>query len=237
MNALNRLKRIISANINHMLEKAEDPEVMIKQLIREMDQEIINLRTEVARAIATEKKIGRHKERLQAERDKWHENSVWAVKHDNDERARTALGKKLAVEQELSQVEQQHDAARSLSDSMKMQLQTLEDKIQEARRKKDLLLARKRRAQAQQFLMNTAGRFEQAGAALASDLNDPVLSADNRLSSLEDTITEMETMNAARQEVLENTRSPDAEFDRARRQEAVEDALNTLKMTVRNSDD
>ena len=128
----------------------EDPESMLKQLIREMDENIINLRNESIKALATEKRFSRQIEATKKKIRTWQENSEKAVLDGNDKLARDALARKIQETQRLPDLEEQRSHAREAGATLKEQLRLLEDKVQEARRRKEILVARKRSAQSRQ---------------------------------------------------------------------------------------
>ncbi|MFC1671838.1 PspA/IM30 family protein [Planctomycetota bacterium] len=125
------MRNIIASNLNRLVEKAEDPEQMIRQLIRDMDESIISLRLEVAKAIAAEKRLGR----------------------------RIEVTKKTDAPGMLKELEHQHEEAARMSAAMKEQLQQLENKIQEARRKREILIVRRHRAEAEESMINATEEF------------------------------------------------------------------------------
>ena len=147
MGIAKRIKRIISANINDLIEKAEDPETMVNQLIREMDESIISLRAEVAKTIATEKRVAHRVEDARKQVRTWQESSEKAVRDGNDDIARKAIAEKLEADRSFAELKNQHKEASDLSRMLKGRLLELEGKTEEARRKKETLVARKRSAQ------------------------------------------------------------------------------------------
>ena len=106
MGFLNRIKRIISANIDHVIENADEPEVMIEQLIGEMDEGIMNLRMETARTIAGEKRLTRRMEDSLAKIRTWKEESERAVLEGNDALARKAIANRLGEERAFADLEE-----------------------------------------------------------------------------------------------------------------------------------
>jgi len=229
MKVLERVRKIIASNINHLIEKAEDPEKMIKQLIRDMDESIINLRTEVAKAIAAEKRLGRRAEETEKAVTTWQENSEKAVKDGNDDLARQAIVKKIDTEKLLAELRHQHEEAAQVSAMMKEQLQQLENKIQEARRKKEILIARKHRAEAQKSMIDAAQEFSRVSRRADSLLTYVSSDVPQTMDLLEDSVMELEARNEARLELLQESRGIEETLAEARRDETVEEELNALK--------
>lgn len=236
MNTIGKIKRIISANINHMIEKAEDPEKMVKELIREMDENIINLRLEVARAIAAEKRLARRIEETTIQEKTWRDNSERAVREGNDELARKALQHQFDEEKNLTMLQEQHKRAEATSAVMKEELRLLENKIQEARRKKEILIARKRSAEAQKSLLSTTQKFSHIARETDSLLDRVNLESPVTLRSLEEQILELETESEAQREIMSSDPDLEQMFDKARNDERVEKVLQELKKKMQKPD-
>ena len=228
MTVFKRIKQIVSANINHLLEKSEDPEKMVKQLIREMDESIVRLRLEVAKAIAAEKRIGRRHDEAAANAEKWQIRSEKAVGSGDDEQARLAIRKKLDCEEAREEFSAQHAKAVRLSAGMVEELRQLENKIQEARQRKDILVARKRRAQAHKAMLDTSEQFGCISRHADSVLSG-VVDASASVDSLDEQVTDMEDQAAARDDLTKASRELEARFDNEDRTVAVEDELKKLK--------
>jgi phage shock protein A len=229
MAIISRIKRIISANINNMIEKAEDPESLLKELIREMDDNIIKLRNEIIKSIAAEKRLARQVEAVQKKVLLWQENSEKAVRDGNDDLARKALGRKITEERNLPDLMEQHQRAVGSSASLKEQLRLLEDKVQDARRKNEILIARKRSAQAHQSLLTATQNF--AAAARKSDalLAEAHLLTPGAFESIEDEVLRLETEAEALQEVMHQEPCLEEVFERSKTNEAIERQLEELK--------
>ncbi len=226
---ISRIKRIISANLNSLVEKAEDPESLIRELIREMDASIIRLRGEVTRSIAAEKRLARQLEGAEKKVRLWQENSEKAVSDKDDDLARKALARKLQEERKCADLEEGHVRAKESCAQLKAQLCQLEDKVQEARRKKELLISRKRSAESRKAMLNATRDF--ASAARRSDelLADSGLSASDACRSLEDQVVTMETEAEAMGELVIREPSLEAVFEKSKMETEIERQLAALK--------
>ena len=231
MKILKRVKQIIDANINHLLEKAEDPEKLIKQLVREMDENIVRVRLEVAKAIAAEKRLERRRAESEKAVQRWTEAAGKAVAGGDDGRAREALGKKLDAERDGAELEEQHAKAAAVSRSMKEALHQLEDKVQEARRRKEILIARKYRAEAQKRVLEASDELGRLSTRAGSLLDSGAVDASARFQSLEDKVVDLEVEAEARQEVVEAARDVEGDLQAADRQEHIEQALEEMKQS------
>ena len=228
MAILDRIRRIISSNINSLIEKAEDPESLLKQLIREMDENIIDLRNEIVRSIAGEKRLARRVESAKEKIRIWQENGEKAVQDGDDELARKAIARKIQEEQRMSDLVEHHRRAFESSGSMKEQLRILEDKVQDARRRKEILVARKRSAQAQKAMLSATQGFAKAAResnALLSETESDI----SGTSSLEDDILRIETEAEAMRELTAQEPTLEEVFEKSKAEEEIERRLKELK--------
>ena len=155
MGIFSRLGTLIKSNINDLITKAEDPEKMLSQVLLEMQQQLVEAKKAVAIAIADEKKL---QKQYTAETDKskeWERKAMVAVRAGDDNLARQALSRKQEHETIASQFQQQWIAQKQAVEKLKDALRLLNNKIEEAKRKKNILIARKKRAEAQQQIANT----------------------------------------------------------------------------------
>ena len=155
MGIFSRLGTLIKSNLNDLISKAEDPEKMLTQVLLEMQQQLVEAKKAVAIAIADEKKLNKQ---YAAESDKskeWERKAMVAVRAGDDALARQALSRKQEHETIATQFQQQWQAQKTAVDKLKDALRLLNNKIEEAKRKKNILVARKKRAEAQQQIANT----------------------------------------------------------------------------------
>ena len=155
MGIFSRLGTLIKSNINDLITKAEDPEKMLSQVLIEMQQQLVEAKKAVAIAIADEKKL---QKQYTAETDKskeWERKAMVAVRAGDDNLARQALARKQEHETIANQFQQQWIAQKQAVEKLKDALRLLNNKIEEAKRKKNILIARKKRAEAQQQIANT----------------------------------------------------------------------------------
>lgn len=155
MGIFSRLGTLIKSNINDLITKAEDPEKMLSQVLMEMQQQLVEAKKAVAVAIADEKKL---QKQYTAEADKakeWERKAMVAVRAGDDNLARQALARKQEHETIATQFQQQWMAQKQAVEKLKDALRLLNNKIEEAKRKKNILIARKKRAEAQQQIANT----------------------------------------------------------------------------------
>jgi phage shock protein A len=155
MGMFERLKTVISSNINALISKAEDPEKMLNQMIIDMNEQLIESKKAVAMAIADEKKLERDMMENRAKADEWEKKAMLAVRAGRDDLAKEALLRKQEFEGYAAQLSQQWEAQKQSVEKLKEALRQLQTKIEEANRKKNILIARAKRAEAQQRINET----------------------------------------------------------------------------------
>jgi len=164
MSLLERVTTLIRANLNDLLDRAEDPEKMIKQIILDMQNQLIQVKTQVAAAIADEQKLYQRYLQNQEEADKWQKKAELAVSKGDDELAKEALQRRNSYQSVADGFKAQYEEQKQQVEVLKSALEKLEAKIDEAERKKDLLIARARRADAEKAIHETVAGIGQAGA-------------------------------------------------------------------------
>lgn len=149
MSFFSRVSDIINANVSDMLDRAEDPEKMVKMLIFEMEEQIAIARDGVAKAIAGEKQLEANLEKNRRLAEEWRGKAEAAVERDDEALARKCLSRTKDHEQIARTLQPQWEAARQTSDSLKSDLRRIEEKLDEAVRRRDSLIARQMAAEAQ----------------------------------------------------------------------------------------
>lgn len=165
MGILDRMSRLIRANVNDIIDRAEDPEKMLNELLREMSASISEARTQVAAMIAQEKEIEADLHAAQRNAQDWQKKAELAVTRGRDDLAREALRRKNDAD-ELTTVYDHHlTSQQEVVEKLKSQLRVLEAKHQEAESKRGILIARHRRAQAQQRISESFSTLPELSAA------------------------------------------------------------------------
>ncbi|MDR0561372.1 MAG: PspA/IM30 family protein [Spirochaetaceae bacterium] len=155
MGIFSRLKTLVSSNVNDMISKAEKPEKMLNQLIIDMNEQLIESKKAVALAIADEKKLERETVNQQTQAQEWERKAMLAVQAGKDDLAKEALLRKQEYDSAYGEYKKQWDAQKAAVEKLKVSLRELQNKIEEAQRKKNLLIARAKRAEAQQKIQDT----------------------------------------------------------------------------------
>ncbi len=159
MGLFDRLSRVVRANLNDMVSKAEDPEKILEQAIIDMQEDLVQLRQAVARAIATQKRTEQQYNKNQTEANNWQQRAQLALTKGDENLAREALTRKKACTESATTLKSQLDQQSTQVETLKRNLIALEGKISEAKTKKDMLKARVSAAKANEQLQSTIGRL------------------------------------------------------------------------------
>lgn len=216
MGFLQRLWRIIKANINSVLQKTEDPEKILEQAVSDMQEDLVKLRQAVAQAIASQKRTERQANQAKNTAEEWKKRAQLALEKGNEELAREALTRRQNYQQTADSLGEQLEQQNQVIDKLKTDMRKLESKISEAKNKKDMYIARARSAQATQRV----SEFMQ-GVNTGSSLS--------AFEQMEEKVTEMEASAEATAEMgqddieqqfasLEQGGSVDAELNQMKQQ-------------------
>jgi phage shock protein A len=219
MGILDRMSRLVRANVNDLLDKAEDPEKMIDQIIRDMQTNITDARRQVAAMIAQEKELEADLKESTELSTEWGQKAQRAVSAGKDDLAREALRRKRDSDENLAVYEQQFQVQQQTVTKLKQQLGALESKYQSTLSQRDALIARQKRAKA------TKAVVSQSSSALTSLTSG--LDASAELDRMESKIRANESEAAAYQEL--ESESVDAQFRELDYDVDIEEQLEALK--------
>ena len=164
MGILSRFINVIRANMNSMLNRAEDPTKMLEQTLVDLEGAYKKAKEQVAKSVADHKRLEKQLMDQQKETKKWEERAVIAVEKGDDDLAREALKRKGEHGRMAAQFEAELGAHTTNVDRLKVSLKELEDKIGEIKRKKNLLISKQRRAEAQDQIYKTIEGIQDVGA-------------------------------------------------------------------------
>ena len=227
MGLFQRITDVLRSNINDLISRAEDPEKMLNAAIEEMQRQILEAKSRVAMSIADEKRLAKQYESERNKVQDWEKKAMAAVRASRDDLAREALARKKEHAAATEQYEAQLDNQRIAVDELKKALAALTSKLEETRRKRTLLLARAKRAEAQKHLATTLSATNDNSAA-------------ERLERLEARVERVEAEAEASWEVAAIA-AGEADVDLARQIEALgvpsmDDELLALKSRVEEMD-
>ena len=155
MGIFDRLSTLFKSNINDLISRAENPEKMLNQLIIDMKGQLAKAKQQVAAAIADEKKLQAGAETLKKQAEDWERRAMLAVQEGRDDLATQALMRYNEALQGAQQLHETWVRHKAETENLKVSLRQLNDKIEEAKRKKNILVARAKRAEAQARIQQT----------------------------------------------------------------------------------
>ena len=164
MGIFDRLSTMLRSNINDLISRAENPEKMLNQLIVDMKGQLAKAKQQVASAIADEKKLQSQVEDERKQAESWERRAMIAVQEGRDDLAKQALSR---YNEHLQGAQQLHETwvrHKAETEQLKVSLRQLHDKIEEASRKKNILIARAKRAEAQQRIQETMSGLSNKNA-------------------------------------------------------------------------
>jgi phage shock protein A len=221
MGIFSRFSDIVNSNINALLEKAEDPEKMVRLIIQEMEDTLVEVRSAAARAIADRKQLDRRLNEAKREGDDWARKAELAVRKGRDDLARAALSEKAQAEQRIASIEEQGaqvaDALARLNDDMAR----LQEKLADAKARQKTMVMRHR----------TAGhQLEMRRQIHETKIDDALVRFEQFERKLEDVEGRVESYDLGKRKDLGR------EFISLESEESVEAELAALKRRVGGED-
>lgn len=213
---------VMRSSITALRERVEDPERLLNQLIIDMDEELHHVRASVAAAIADEILLKRKVQKAKADVEQWTERATQALKRDDESSARAALEQKVAAEQQVESLSEEHRKQLEQTSRLQASVKDLEEKTRQARQRRTLLLARLARAESTRRINDVLDRSEGRSAFTQFD-------------RLERRVEHEEALGEAYDRM--EGRDPDAEelerqFADEERREKVQSQLEELKRRV-----
>lgn len=220
MGLFTRTRDIVSANINSLLEKAEDPEKLIRQLIREMEDTAIELKASCAGALAAKKRVRQDLDACDRRIGFWGERAQLAVDRGRDNLARQAIREKRFYIERFAALENELDQCEHVIEQYQNDIQQLEDKLNTVREKQRVLVHRHRRAVQHKQVQTTLRKLD------TSDTFRRIEQMECRIDRVE---SQGDVVNLGRRSPLESR------FAELERDEEIEKELEELKRKSRES--
>ena len=149
MGIFSRFSDIVNANINAVLEKAEDPEKIIRLMIQEMEDTLVEIRSAAAKCIADRKELGRHIEHLEREHEEWARRAELAVRRDREDLARAALAEKQAISDRVEHMKLEMESLEGQLDKFNADITQLQAKLNDAKTRQRSIVIRHKTATSQ----------------------------------------------------------------------------------------
>jgi phage shock protein A len=217
MSLLDRVSTLLRANLNDLVEKAEDPERMLKQVVLDMENQLMQVKTQVAIAIADQHLLEKKKAEHELQAGEWRRKAELAVQKGQDDLARAALERALSQDQLAIGFTTQAEDQKHEADNLRQALHKLEQKLTETRAHCEMLIAEHRRAK-------VVGRAAKAQHVVGND-------QENTIGRMKSKVHVTAAENAAATEVL-NPVSLEDKFRTLESEDQVELMLKELKSKV-----
>jgi len=164
MGLFSRIGTLFKSNLNDVISKAEDPEKMLNQVVLDMQNQLVEAKRQVAVSIADQKRLEKQRDEQGDLAQEWERKAMLAVRSNDEPLAREALKRKAEHDSQFAEFGKQAQLQKDAVDKLKDQLRALNDKIEEAKRKKNILIARQKRAEAQKTIQGTMSGLSDTGA-------------------------------------------------------------------------
>ncbi|MGY0581850.1 MAG: phage shock protein PspA [Paraglaciecola chathamensis] len=218
MGLFTRMSDIVQSNINALLDKAEDPEKMIKHLILEMQDTLVEVRSVAATVLADKKQIERRIDKLEIESTNWQNKAQIALQKDREDLARAALGEKQRVAQALDGLYEQLNEVKEAIGKLQSDSSQLNDKLLEAKAKQKTLMI-KQRTQSTRLKLRSSDAYSKVDTA--------IVKFDQYERRIDDLEAQVDAFDLVRE-----TKSLDAELAELEANDEIEKQLTELRKKV-----
>lgn len=219
MGMFSRFTDIVNANLNSMLDKAEDPEKMIKLIIQEMEETLVEVRSTAAKHIAEKKTLTRQIDSLEKSIARWQEKAELAVAKDRDDLAKSALAEKHKNTQQVDDLNAELVKIEEFLQAVQEDSQRLQDKLSEAKRRQEALMLRQESAVVRLKVRENAARH---------NIDDAIVKFERYQEKIDQVEAQVEAFDFTQNQDLES-QFRDLETD-----DSINDELAQLKKKVAN---
>ena len=221
MSVFSRMTDIVNSNINALLDKAEDPEKMVRLIIQEMEETLVEVRTTSARAIADKKDLSRRRGQLQGEADEWQRKAELAISKDRDDLARAALVERTKAAEQAAVIDQELGVLDETLTKLNEDIHALQLKIKDAKNRQNAIILR--------------GQAAQTRLGVRRQLSNHNI--DDAMTRFEQYERKMDDLEGQVESFDMGQRTLASEIDELDRDDAVDVELEALKARVKNGDD
>ena len=217
MGIFSRLSDIINSNINSLLDKAEDPEKMIRMVIQEMEETLVEVRSTSARIIADKKELVRRNAKLEKQADEWQDKAELALSKDRDDLAKAALLEKSSINEVIELVKEDMQKLDDSLDKLSKEIEQLQAKLNDARARQKTILMRHKATSSRQTV-NT-------------QLNSP--SIDDAINKFDYYEKKIEVMESEIEASTLGNKGINAEFEALENEGKIDKELEELKSKLK----
>jgi len=211
-----RLADLLKANVNDLIDKAEDPEKMVKQIIIDMEEQLQNAVQGLGSVMANERQMLKQYEEAQAESKMWEGRAKTALKANNEGLAKEALNSKIKADESMKQYYKMYQEVSAQSKILREQVEILKQKLLEARTRQSMIIARDKVADAKKEVSSAVGNLDSSGAFAKMD-------------KMERKVAEKEAQADAAFEISGLNAETANEFADMEKNQAVDDEMARLK--------
>lgn len=217
MGIFSRIGDIFKSNINDLIDKAEDPEKMVKQIIIDMQKQLNESTQALGKAMAAERTAKKQYDDAAAKSADWQNKAKQALTAGDEELAKKALENKVKADKNTEQYKQMYDTMAAQTETIKSQVEALKAKLDEAKSRQSMLIARSQMAETQKDLAKASGGFDSNSASDKFDrMEEKIMRKEAEAQAFTDIAAENNASNdtVKQFEQLENSSKVDSELEK-----------------------
>jgi phage shock protein A len=222
MALLERVATLLRANLNDLIDRAEDPQKMLRQLILDMENQLLQVKTQVAIALADQHLLEKKQTEHEESSGNWKRKAALAVTRQQDDLARAALRQQISHQQMAASFAQQLSDQRTETDTLRTALSRLQQRLQETQSRCELLAIEHRRARATQ-------KATGAGSSASPNVSGTIARVRGRIDNAASTGRAQQTLLVAETGTNLNETELEERFAAIEREDQIEDLLRELK--------